>query len=444
MKKLSLLCALLFSGIVMSQQIDTLAIQDFELTPQSPIWTYSGTPYGFQQGYAPASNTSIPNAELGIGGSRSWHVEQQSSGNPLTFDNILIPAGYDSIRVSFRLSGQNLDGTSGGPDYLDYVLFEYTTDNGTTFVPRIRVRGAELNNSYWSFNAQGSATAPYLPATETNFYPYGSGLQEVEGISFVEIAFPGSISQLSVRITPRSSTISDDWLIDNLVLTGESICSPTTASLTEVVCESYTAPSGTVYTTSGLYNDTIVNAAGCDSLISIDLTVNTPTFATDSIVTCDSLTWIDGITYTASNDSATFILTNAEGCDSLVTLNLVVNSTPSNSITQTGATLTADATGLIYQWVDCDNGNSPMLGETNQSFTPANTGNYAVEITSANCTILSDCFLIDYTSIEELLPTSKELVKIVDLIGRETQFIPNVPQIYIYSDGSIERKVVIE
>ncbi|MEN8711345.1 MAG: hypothetical protein ABF326_04005, partial [Arenicellales bacterium] len=28
----------------------------------------------------------------------------QSGGNPLTFDNIAIPPGYDSIRVSFRLS----------------------------------------------------------------------------------------------------------------------------------------------------------------------------------------------------------------------------------------------------------------------------------------------------------------------------------------------------
>jgi hypothetical protein len=338
-----------------------------------------------------------------------------------------------------------MTGTTGGPDWLDYVLVEYSLDNGATFTPRVRVRGADLNNCFWSFNAQSSATVPHLPATEATFNPYGSGLQEVEGISYVEISFPGSITDLTVRITPRTSTTTDDWLIDNVVLTGENQCQPTASALTETVCESYTAPSGAIYTATGMYNDTISNMAGCDSIIAIDLTVNTPTSATDSLVACDSLTWIDGITYTASNDSATHMLTNAAGCDSLVTLNLIINTTPVNTVTQTGTTLTADATGnYTYQWVDCDNGNAIINGETNQSYTPMTTGNYAVEIASTTCSSMSDCFVIDYTSIDELLPGDKELVKIVDILGRETKFVPNVPLIYIYSDGSTERKIVPE
>lgn len=443
MKKLLLSFTLLigFNGI---SQLDTLAIQDFELVPQTPTWTYTGVPYGFQEGYAPATNTSIPNTELGIGGSRSWHTEQQSSGAPLTFDNISIPSGYDSIRMSFRLSGQNITGSTGGPDWLDYVLVEYSLDNGATFVPRVRVRGADLNNCFWSFNAQSTAEVPYLPAVEDLFNPYNSGLQEVEGISYVEISFPGTITDLTVRITPRSSVSTDDWLIDNVLLTGENQCVVTTASLAETVCESYTALSGAVYTTSGLYNDTITNTAGCDSIIAIDLTVNTPTSGVDAITACDTYTWIDGNTYTASNDTATYMLTNAAGCDSLVTLNLVINTTPANTVTQTGTTLMADATGVTYQWVDCDNNNAPINGETNQSYTPVNTGNYAVEITSATCTSTSDCFIVDYTGIDELLPEDKELVKIVDLLGRETTFKPNVPLIYIFSDGSAERKIVSE
>jgi len=442
-----LLTLTLFTSLYGFSQIpvlDTLAIQDFELAPQAPTWTYTGVPFGFQQGFAPATNTSIPNTELGIGGSRSWFTHNQSAGAPLTFDNVNIPAGYDSIRVSFRLSGQNISGSSGGPDWLDYVLVEYSLDNGTTFVPRVRVRGADQNNCFWSFNAQSSAIVQHLPAVEQTFNPIQSGLQEVEGISYVEIVFPGSITDLTMRITPRSSTTTDDWLIDNLVLTGENQCTPTASMLTEVACESYTAPSGASYTSSGMYNDTISNAAGCDSVITIDLTVNTPTSATDLVAACDSFTWINGITYTASNDTATYILTNAAGCDSLVTLDLVIDNTPSNAVTQTGTTLTADAAGFSYQWVDCENNNAPISGETNQSFTPMNTGNYAVEVFSATCSSLSDCFLIDYTSIEELLPQDKELVKIVDLLGRETTFKPNVPLIYIFSDGSAERKIVAE
>ena len=39
---------------------------------------------------------------------------------------------------------------------------------------------------------------------------------------------------------------------------------------------------------------------------------------------CDSLTWIDGNTYYSSTNSPTFILQNSGGCDSIVTLNLTI------------------------------------------------------------------------------------------------------------------------
>ena len=47
-------------------------------------------------------------------------------------------------------------------------------------------------------------------------------------------------------------------------------------------------------------------------------------------------------------------------------------------------------------------------------------------------------------SIEELDAAERELVRIFDIIGRETTFKPNVPLIYIYSDGTVEKKVIIE
>jgi hypothetical protein len=51
-------------------------------------------------------------------------------------------------------------------------------------------------------------------------------------------------------------------------------CATTTSSITETALDVYNAPSGMTYTTSGIYNDTISNAAGCDSIITIDLTMS--------------------------------------------------------------------------------------------------------------------------------------------------------------------------
>ena len=68
----------------------------------------------------------------------------------------------------------------------------------------------------------------------------------------------------------------------------------------------------------------------CSKSDSISIVVNQPSSATDEVFVCaDSLpfTWIDGKTYNESNYTATDTLTNAAGCDSVVTLHLTVNPT---------------------------------------------------------------------------------------------------------------------
>lgn len=423
---------------VSAQVIDTLAFQDFEVNPASPTWTYTGTPNDFQSGNSPV-NATPSNSPLGIGSSRAWHLRQVSGGNPVTFINQTIPSGYDTIRVQFRLAGMNLNGTSGGPDNLDYVLVAYSTNGGTTFSNRLRVRGAINNNCSWPYSAATTASLWYLPATEVVFQPTNSGLQLQAGVSTVELTFPGSITQLSLRITPRSSSSSDSWLIDNLVLQGERSCTNSTSSISVNECEDYTSPSGNVYTSSGTYLDTIPNAAGCDSLITINLaiannstatisptvcgsytspsgmvwtssntypdtisnaagcdsiliinlTVNNSTSSTLTETACDSYTSPSGNVYTVSN-TYTDTIPNAAGCDSILTINLTIN-TVDTSVTVSNNTLTATASSATYQWIDCDNGNNPISGETNQSFSPSVSGNYAVIVTENGCSDTSSC-----------------------------------------------------
>ena len=69
--------------------------------------------------------------------------------------------------------------------------------------------------------------------------------------------------------------------------------------------------------------------AGCDSVhYPLSLTINTIRLSSVDIhVACDSFTWIDGIVYTSSNNTATvYMYQAADDCDSLVTLNLTINS----------------------------------------------------------------------------------------------------------------------
>ena len=46
--------------------------------------------------------------------------------------------------------------------------------------------------------------------------------------------------------------------------------------------------------------------------------------------------------------------------------------------------------------------------------------------------------------MDELQVDNKQILKIIDVTGRETQFRPNTVLIYIYNDGSHQRILVNE
>ena len=62
-----------------------------------------------------------------------------------------------------------------------------------------------------------------------------------------------------------------------------------------------------------------------------------------------------------------------------------------NTVTQKHTTLTANAVGYNYQWLNCNNRISPISGETRQSFTPEINGSYAVEISKNGAVVVSKC-----------------------------------------------------
>ena len=96
------------------------------------------------------------------------------------------------------------------------------------------------------------------------------------------------------------------------------------------ICESelpYTW-NGVVFTQAGSQTVTLQTVNGCDSVVTMTLTVNQPTTGVDVQEACDSFTWIDGVTYTESTSATnapTHVLINAAGCDSVVTLDLTIN-----------------------------------------------------------------------------------------------------------------------
>jgi len=104
-----------------------------------------------------------------------------------------------------------------------------------------------------------------------------------------------------------------------------TILSPTASDTADVICraEQPYLWHGKQLTDAGTLKDTLVNAAGCDSIITLTLTVNEPSVGDTTAHICagDDFTWY-GI---VSHDGDIITLDNTVGCDSVVTLHLITD-----------------------------------------------------------------------------------------------------------------------
>lgn len=133
---------------------------------------------------------------------------------------------------------------------------------------------------------------------------------------------------------------------------------------------------------------------------------STDSQGTDTQVSCGPFTWIDGNEYTTDNSTAMYTIAGgaAGGCDSIVTLNLTVNAPVDNTVTVTNDSIISSndtSAGVQYQWIDCGT-NTAISGETNQTFTATATGSYAVVVTGTNgCSDTSVCTVVSFASLGE-------------------------------------------
>ncbi len=195
-------------------------------------------------------------------------------------------------------------------------------------------------------------------------------------------------------------TLTNTAGCDSVVTLDLTIIHSSTGTDVVSACDSYTWIDGNTYTSSNnTAMNTLTNAAGCDSIIALDLTINYSTTGIDTQVACDSFTWVDGNTYTSSNNMTTFTYTNAVGCDSVVTLNLTINSI-NTTVTTSADNLTAEETGASYTWIKCPE-MTQIGGATDQSYTAIENGEYAVIIEYNGCIDTSACYAITQVGIIE-------------------------------------------
>jgi hypothetical protein len=155
---------------------------------------------------------------------------------------------------------------------------------------------------------------------------------------------------------------------------------------------------GQTYTSSGVFTQTLTNAEGCDSTVTLNLTINKSSSNSFSQTACKEYS-LNNQLYSNSG-IYTQQLINAAGCDSTITLNLTIIKIDT-SISLAGNTLTSSQSNATYQWIDCDN-NIPVAGAINKSFTPVKSGTYALALGFQGCVDTSDCITIWLTAINNI------------------------------------------
>ena len=172
-------------------------------------------------------------------------------------------------------------------------------------------------------------------ASHDSFYINVSAMTSQENLQILNInsiinnvSYTDLLSALNAWVDANdTASIYRHWAAD---LTGENggfpvfepICTPIMSIDSIVECDNYTWH-GTTYTASVEMVDTLTAINGCDSVVTLNLTINYSTTTTVTDTAENSYTW-NGTTYTESGTYQWQGVTT-EGCDSTVTLILVIN-----------------------------------------------------------------------------------------------------------------------
>lgn len=158
--------------------------------------------------------------------------------------------------------------------------------------------------------------------------PYLNGMRNIaicpgQAYTFKGITYTAAVSGIS-------DTFSNTGSCDSIVTLNLTVNPYLTGTRTVHICQgdAYTF-NGITYTSnvSGV-TDTLPNPVGCDSIVSLNLIVDPYPTETRNITMCQGQVFnFNGTLYTASVYGVTDTIPNAMGCDSIITLNLTVIET---------------------------------------------------------------------------------------------------------------------
>ena len=248
--------------------------------------------------------------------------------------------------------------TSGGVITPSFVSTEYPTGTTLFIVAKTNSTavGGVINSSLWVNPIPGAAEPAALVTNSAGTSPWPAN--GVQSVILRQAAGTGNLEIDEIRAGVTWASVTP----------GTAASCVTYNTMTATACNTYSLNNQT-FTTSGTYVQTLANAnaAGCDSIINLNLTINNANSSTLNITNCGPYT-LNNQTYSATG-AYTQLTQNIAGCDSTITLNLTIvgsltyyqdldNDGYGNAaVSQTGC---AAITGYVTNSADCNDNNNAI------------------------------------------------------------------------------------
>jgi uncharacterized delta-60 repeat protein len=341
-------------------------------------------------------------------GARVYEINLQPDGKMLIKASYAY--SYNGISISNPIGGfarirLNTDGT------LDNTYYHHESEP----IEDIRSRLVQpdgkiiISGNFTSYNGTGRhricrvlpCTVPTV-STSANLSICGSGAVVLSGsvsagsvkwyadsVNLVPIA-TGSLFSTPILTTTTTYYVegADYYCRSKRIPLRVTVLQPSYATKSFTMCSGSAISVGNhTYSSSGLYVDTLLNYLGCDSIISTQLTLSDTIKTFKNVSICANETYSVGSnTYSVAGNYVDSLVA-VGGCDSLIFINLIVNSLPSLTISPApelnclnsvvGVTCTATGT---FTW----SGPGISSGANSNIADVTIPGIYSVTVTDAN------------------------------------------------------------
>lgn len=388
-------------------------IECFNSTNGTTLWSQTTSAPNYIQ------NTSIQNDKIFVT-TTSGIIVLDTLGNTLYNLTVTIPGS--TVKHLHTISD-----TSGQI----YIVGYKTVNNiNKVFISKFSICSGIINAGQDLTICQGQSVT--LNASGSSNYIWSDNIQN--GISFT----PQTTHTYSVSSTCSQDSVTI-FVNETPSLTNAPDISVCRGSFVNLVGQNYFNQSNLNFNWSNNIQDgvdfypnstntyivTANSINGCSNIDSVTVTVN---YSTDTVInetTCTSYT-LNGETYTESG-FYTQVLTNSFGCDSIVSLKLSIITLPSTPVLTVvdGQISTQSQTEVGFQWFNCSD-NLAIDGENDTTFTPSENGSYSVVVSNQCGSVQSDCITIN---------TTINTTSVVNISSTQLNIFPNPTTDYIQIDG---------